>query len=231
MLLIWPLLSAIYLIAFPYSSFSDLGFNVQLRLLDTDFQHVFGISSQHLTELGELPKPSSSWFIDIWKRIPCSLKLPHRLCPSVWCQDYLEHSDLLQLASVALDHTGLWAGRITLQDSLQSPGASTYSFSAVLHIWPGLMVSPSFSRSSCQQIAFMATVPRPRKVYFPPSSSTYLAYLQLCFKIKASDFAAKNASCRKTSSYLVIWKEGFGAGWLALSFSFSLSYYLSRRKF
>lgn len=45
---------------------------------------------------------------------------------------------------------------------------------------------------------------------------------QLCFKTMTFDFTSKHSSCRNTTSYLDIQKQGFQAGWLAGSLSLSL---------
>lgn len=144
--LIWPLLSAIYLIAFSYNSLSDLGFNIQLRFLDTDFLHVSGISSEHLTYLGELHKPSSSWFIDIWNRIN---SLFVGTTPQVMSLCLMSGLSWISwppptcLCGSRPDRAVGWQapGDQCLAyppDFPQSLGASTYSFSAVLHLWSGL---------------------------------------------------------------------------------------------
>lgn len=90
-----------------------MGFNFQVRFLDTDFQNVTGISSEHSALLAELHKPSISWFIDVWNGInsPIIGTAPRGM--SLCLMSGLSWVPWPPLAvSLALDQVKLWAGRL-----------------------------------------------------------------------------------------------------------------------
>lgn len=100
-------------------------------------------------------------------------------------------------------------------------GVRTHSFRAVLCLGPGMV-------SNSQQVllllnCFYGQGCKRMKTTFPTQLSQPPISVpgppQLCFKTVTFDFTSKLSSCRNTSSYLDIWREGFQAGWLAGSLS------------
>lgn len=132
------------------------------------------------------------------------------------------------VAHLALDQTKQWAGRpqgigvlLTSQISCSLMGKDTLILcNSAPWAWDDVSNSQQvFLLLNC----FYGQGSKRMKTTFPTQLPQPLISVpgtpQLCFKTMTFDFTSKHSSCRNTSSYLGIWKEGFQASWLAGSLS------------